>query len=183
MDELLVRELSLLLNFPSRKVELFFPEPTIYDLLRFNLLIKEEKYVSAVKIIIPGIDEKDFLSNPIGVIGAIKTLIYGEQKKKTGTSADEDDSGFFPSIIDMMANRYGQIPTELIKKVTFTQLLICSKGYEWNLNIQNGQEKKNLRILMDSQSGDEQLEKDLEKIKRDRAFFQRKGDFLKKTGE
>jgi hypothetical protein len=64
MEDLLVRELKLVLNFEKRKVELVFNEPTIYSLLIFNKLIKEEKYISAIKIIIPDIEEKDFLSNP-----------------------------------------------------------------------------------------------------------------------
>lgn len=64
MDDLLVRELILTLNFPKRKVQLVFPEPTIYNLLMFNKLIKEEKYISAIKIIVPDMKEEDFLSNP-----------------------------------------------------------------------------------------------------------------------
>jgi hypothetical protein len=73
----------------------------------------------------------------------------------------------------MMANRYWQIPTELIKMITFTQLIICVKWYEWNLNIQNWQEKKNIRILMEIEWDEDQLNKDREKIAKDREFFKK----------
>lgn len=76
MDELIERELKMKLLFERRTVELVFNEPCIYDLLKFNLLVKQERYTSAVKIIIPEIDERDFLSNPIGIITALKDLIY-----------------------------------------------------------------------------------------------------------
>lgn len=173
MDELIERELKMKLLFERRTVELVFNEPCIYDLLKFNLLVKQERYTSAVKIIIPEIDERDFLSNPIGIITALKDLIYWEQKEKTGSSVEEDEAGFFPSSLDIVGSRYGILPTELIKKITFTQMLISLRGYEWNLNIQNDQESKNIRILMEVEGNKDQMDEDRKKIEKDREFFRK----------
>lgn len=173
MDDLLVRELTLTLKFSNREVVLEFEEPTIYMLLKFWSLIKKEKYVSAIKLIIPKIDEKDFLSNPIWIITWVRNLIYWEQKKKVWGSVDDDEVWFFPSAIDMMAHRYWQVPTELIKMITFSQLMVCTKGYEWNLNIQNWQEKKNIRLLAEMDENDEQIEKDRLQVQKDREFFKK----------
>ena len=179
MDELIQRELKMKLIFEKRIVELEFPEPCIYDLLRFNLLVKQEKYISAIKLIIPKIDEKDFLSNPIGIITSLKNLIYWEQKEKSWSSIEEDEAGFFPSSLDVMWNRYWQLPTELIKKITFTQMLISLKWYEWNLNIQNNQESKNIRLLMEVEWNKDQLDEDRKKIEEDREFFKKHWNRIK----
>lgn len=127
MDEILVRDLSMNLQFEKRTVKLEFPEPTLLSLLVFNKLLKQEEYVAAIRTVIPSIDEKDFLSNPTGIILGFKKLVYGDQKEQTGKSMDEVSEDFLPSALDMMGHRYGILPTELIKKVTFNQLAICMK--------------------------------------------------------
>lgn len=175
MEQLLERELTLNLNFEKRKVVLNFLEPSIYNLLKFNKYIQQEKYLEWIKFIIPNINEKDFLSNPVWIINWIKTLIYWEQKEKTWNSIEEDSDWFFPSALDLVWNRYWILPTELIKLLSFTQLMICIKWYEWNLNIQNWKEKDNMKILLEIDWNNEQIEKDREKAQKDKEFFKKYG--------
>ncbi len=140
-------------------------------------------YISAIKEIIPDMEDKDFLSNPVGVINAVKALIYWEQKERVWSSIDDDgDDGFFPSAIDLMANRYWQVPTEFIKVITFNQLAICMKWYEWNLNLAAGDKwkKRNIMLLHELENTDEQMEKDREQIKKDREFLKKHWSMSKK---
>ncbi|HMS90744.1 MAG TPA: hypothetical protein PKC87_00780 [Candidatus Absconditabacterales bacterium] len=174
MKELLRKEHTMILKFQKRKVKLVFKDPFIADLILFNSYIESQEYFEGVKIIIPDIDEKDFLSNRVGIINGIKRLVYGEKNIKSENNSDEDQSdGFLPSSLDIIGNRYGILPTELIHKITFSQLIILIKGYEWNLNIQNGKESQNIRILMELERENGELDKDRQKIEQDREFFKK----------
>lgn len=52
-------------------------------------------------------------------------------------------------------------------------MLISLRGYEWNLNIQNDQESKNIRILMEVEGNKDQMDEDRKKIEKDREFFRK----------
>ena len=176
MFDLLERNLIMTLNFPNRlnkKVVINFPEPVIYDLLKYHDLVKNEKYISAIKLMIPEMKENDFLSNPSWIINALSELIYWKSKKTDEELAEWDSDGFLPSTIDLMSNRYWVLPVDLMKKTTFSQLVAFSKWYEWNMNIQNWEEQKNLHIIMEQDSESDVVnEKDLADLKKSMKTFE-----------
>lgn len=172
MKDLIVRKLSLTLNFKTRKEILKFAEPSIYNLIEFYSLIEEENFISAVRLIIPNIKEKDFLSNPSWIVQWISKLIYWVKKEMEKT--ENYDEWFLPSIIDLMSHRYWTLPDDLMKKTTFTQLMIFSKGYEWNMNIQNDNEKANVKILMETDDkSKEKLAEELKQAKKDKELLRK----------
>ncbi|MCK5159367.1 MAG: hypothetical protein KAR08_09435 [Candidatus Heimdallarchaeota archaeon] len=61
-----------------------------------------------------------------------------------------------------------------MKKTTFTQLMIFSKGYEWNMNIQNDNEKANVKILMETDDkSKEKLAEELKQAKKDKELLRK----------
>lgn len=172
MQDLIIRKLSVTLKFKKRDVVLKFPEPSIYNLLEFYSLIEDEKFISAIKLIVPDMKEKDFLSNPSWIVKAITQLIHWNQKK--ARKDNNQDEWFLPATIDLMCNRYWTLPDDLMRKTTFTQLMLFAKWYEWNMNIQNDDEKANVQILMETDDkSQEKLDEELKQAKKDKELMKK----------
>lgn len=176
------------MNFKTRKKTIKFLEPCIYDALTFTQIIKDSENLDdptdqefkAVQLITKDIDKMEFWWNKHIVLPAISSLIYNLKNEVTNTKKNttDDDSEwsdwFLPASIDQMAHRYWVLPKTLMKEVTFTQLMTFSRGYEWNINIQTKEERKNIRILMEfAEDPVWDNEKVLEQLKKDRELFRK----------
>ncbi|ATU04910.1 hypothetical protein BKN14_00430 [Candidatus Gracilibacteria bacterium HOT-871] len=141
------KKLSLTLNFESRKEIYSFKEPTMYDLLIFEDLILEEKYLQAIKFLKINIKEPDFYSNPMEILKAILKICYGNNKKtENAIKSAIEEPGFMPSVLDMLGHRYGKTPLEILKEVTPSIFESYLAGFEFNLNIENGKKEENRKF-------------------------------------
>lgn len=141
------KKLSLTLNFESRKEIYSFKEPTMYDLLIFEDLILEEKYLQAIKFLKINIKEPDFYSNPMEILKAILKICYWNNKKtENAIKSAIEEPWFMPSVLDMLWHRYWKTPLEILKEVTPSIFESYLAWFEFNLNIENWKKEENRKF-------------------------------------
>ena len=148
MEEFLRKTHKIIIKYPKREVLYTFKEPTIYTLLLFQEYVRDEEYIKAVQQIVD-ISELDIQSNPIWIINGIMQSLQGEKKSSW-------EQIFFPAVIDFIWKRYGN-PMEVLKTLTYSQLLELMNGMEYNMNIENGEVGKNYKFRKKKRISDEKM--------------------------
>jgi len=157
----LVDDLVLNLKFESRIKTIKFKEPTIYNLMMFHKLLKENNYKKALIVLWINIEKLDFISNPVWIINWVIELIYWKKDEK-----DKNEETFFPSTIDFIAKRYWKLPIEVLKLTTPTQLKTYTAWIEYNLNIENNKKAENRKFKEKEKFSEEQMKNYEEIMKR-----------------
>ena len=133
----LEKTLTLELRFWERIECIKIIEPTLYNLFKFDELIKQEQFFQAIQFLNVKINELDFNSNPIWIIKWIYELIYGNSEKEWWEAV------FLPSSIDIIAKRYWKTPIEVLRTTTPSQINTYISGIEYNWNIEAWNEREN----------------------------------------
>lgn len=92
------------------------------------------------------------------ILNKVFKALFPDMEENNKKSTKSEGKGFFPATIEFFSERYGILPSDLMKKVTMGQLRTYSAGMEWNTNIQNGKSNLNQRILNREISKSEEFE-------------------------
>lgn len=139
----LPEELTLVLKYKDKNIEIIFDEPTIYTIYEVDRLFKKKQYTSILKKLNINIKEKVFIENPVWILKAIITLINWWDKEKNQSEELEENKFFLYSVFDRLWTKYWIDPLEIMKKYTPSQIKSLAEGIDFNKNVDDDKEYKN----------------------------------------
>lgn len=134
----LPEELTLVLNYKDKEVNIVFDEPTIYNVYLIEKLLNKWKYLEILELLKIPIKQDIFLSNPIWIIKGILKLINKNEDK-----TDEDNKFFLFSVFDKLSEKYSKSPIELMQMYTPSQISKIAEGIDFNKNKDDNKDYKN----------------------------------------
>lgn len=170
----LPKKFNLVLKFKTREQNIIFFEPTMYDLMIFEELIEEWEYLEALNHLNIKIKKTDFLSNPIWILKKIMELCYWSNKKDNDK---ENEPWFFPSSIDLLAERFWKTLLEILKEVTPSILNTYFAWFEFNINLQNNKKWENFKFKEKQKISENDMKNYEDIIKRVNKFSEKKKNF------
>ena len=133
-----------------------FIDPLIWDYLLFEEMIEEKKHIEWILFMAPSFKKMNLQTFALKTQDILVWIIKLISTSNNKGSPNKED-WFFPAAIDLLCERYWQLPNVLMTNMRMHQMKASFKWREWNINLQNNKPDANRWIIQEQEDQEDLL--------------------------